>query len=80
MFGQYEYHFNDRTKFTQSAEALLDLEQMSNYLLNSETAFTAALNSVFSIKTSYVIKYDNETTGGTKHTDTILAASLVANF
>lgn len=80
VFGRYDYHLNDSTQFTQTTEALLDLEQMSNYLLNAETAFTTALNSLLSFKTSYVIKYDNEPAGGTKHTDTILAASLVVNF
>nr|WP_320049431.1 DUF481 domain-containing protein [uncultured Desulfuromonas sp.] len=80
LFGQYDYQISDSSKFTQSAELFLDLEQMSNYRLNSETALTTALNSVLSFKTSYVIKYDNEPADGTEHTDTILAASLVANF
>lgn len=80
LFGQYDYQINDTSKFTQSAELFLDLEQMSNYRLNTETALITALNSVLSFKTSYVIKYDNEPADGTDHTDTIMAASLVANF
>ncbi|WP_321529754.1 DUF481 domain-containing protein [uncultured Desulfuromonas sp.] len=80
LFSQYDYQINDTSTFTQNAELFLDLEQMSNYRLNTETALTTALNSLLSFKTSYVIKYDNEPADGTEHTDTILAASLVANF
>lgn len=80
LFGQYDYQINETTKFTQSAEMFLDLEQMDNYRLVSETALITALNSVLSFKTSYIIKYDNAPATSTKHTDTILAASLVANF
>lgn len=80
LFGQYDYQLSESSRFTQSAEALLDLEQMRNYLLNTETALVTALNSVLSFKTSYVVKYDNEPANGIEHTDTILAASLIANF
>ena len=80
LYTEYEYHISDDTKFTQSLEALLDFEDMQNYMLNSETALITAINSVFSFKTSYVIKYDHEPADNSDDTDTILAASLVANF
>ncbi|MDY0191083.1 MAG: DUF481 domain-containing protein [Desulfuromonas sp.] len=80
LFGQYDYQLNESTRFTQSVEGLFDLEQLDNYRLNTETALITAINSVLSFKTSYVIKYDNDPALGTEHTDTILAASLVANF
>lgn len=80
LFGIYEYHFNEKSKFSQSLELLLDLEETRNYLINSETALITALNSVLSFKTSYVIAYDNEPADGTDDTDTVLGVSLVANF
>jgi putative salt-induced outer membrane protein len=49
--------------------------------LNSETAVLSSLSDYFSLKTSYVIKYDNEPVPKTlDDTDTILAVALVVNF
>jgi len=80
LYSEYEYQISDDTKFSQSVEALLDFEDTQNYMLNSETALITAINSVFSFKTSYVIKYDNAPSENSDDTDTVLAASLVANF
>jgi len=80
LYAEYEYQISDDTKFSQSVEALLDFEEMQNYMLNSETALITAINSVFSFKTSYVVKYDNEPAQNSDDTDTVLGASLVANF
>lgn len=80
LYTEYEYQISEDTRFSQSLEALLDFEDMQNYMLNSETALVTAINSVFSFKTSYVIKYDNEPAENSDDTDTVLAASLVANF
>ena len=80
LYTEYEYQISKDTRFSQSLEALLDFEDMQNYMLNSETALITAINSVFSFKTSYVIKYDNEPAENSDDTDTVLAASLVASF
>lgn len=80
LFGQYDYKFSDANKFTQSLEFLPDFDDTQNWLLNSETALTAALNKTFSMKTSYLVKYDNEPVPGLTKTDSILSVALVANF
>jgi putative salt-induced outer membrane protein len=80
LFTEYIYQISEDTKFSQSLEALLDFEDMQNYMLNSETALITAINSVFSFKTSYIVKYDNQPAENSDDTDTVLAASLVANF
>jgi len=80
LFTEYIYQISEDIKFSQSLEALLDFENTQNYMLNSETALITAINSVFSFKTSYVIKYDNEPAQNSDDTDTVLAASLVADF
>lgn len=80
LFGQYAYQFNDVNKFTQSVEYLPDFDDSENWLLNSETALVAALNSNFSMKTAYLVKYDNKTRPGVTKTDTIVSVALVANF
>lgn len=80
LYAEYVYQISKGTKFSQSLEALFDFENMQNHMLNSETALITAINSIFSFKTSYIVKYDNEPAQNSDNTDTVLAASLVANF
>src|SRR3990172_8894734 len=80
VFAQYEYHFNDRNKFTQSVEYLPDFKDAENYNINSETALISAISTFLSMKGSYVIRYDHEPAAGTKETDTILGITLVMNL
>lgn len=81
LFGKYTYEFSKTSKFTQSLEYLYDFDVSENYRYNSETAITAAINSVFSLKTSYLIKYDNLPLNATiKDKDTKLSIAIVANF
>ena len=80
-FAEYEYAFTNKNKFSQSLEFLYDFENSDNYRLNSETALLSSLSDYLSLKTSYVIKYDNEPVPSTlDDTDTILAIALVVNF
>ncbi len=80
LFGKYEYHFTEKNKFTHSLEWLLDFSEFKNWNLNSETAVVSALNSLLSLKASYVIKYDNDPIAGVKSEDRILGVALVVNF
>lgn len=80
VFGLYEYHFNDKNKFTQSVEYLSDFKEAENYNINSETALISAISTFLSMKGSYVIRYDNEPPAGRKDTDTILGITLVMNL
>lgn len=81
LFGLYEYAFTEKNKFSQSLEFLYDFEDSDNYRINSETALISALSGYFSLKASYVIRYNNEPVPSTlDDTDTILAVALVANF
>ena len=81
LFGIYEYAFTEKNRFSQSLEFLYDFEDSDNYNINSETAVISALSDYFSLKASYLIKYDNEPVPATLNdTDTILSVALVANF
>ncbi|MDW7644428.1 MAG: DUF481 domain-containing protein [Desulfuromonadales bacterium] len=80
LFGEYQYQFTEKNRFSQTLEYLPDFENSDNWLLNSETALIAALNSFLSMKTSYVVKYDNEPAPGSEKTDRILGVALVVNF
>jgi putative salt-induced outer membrane protein len=80
-FAEYEYAFTDKNKFSQSVEYLHDFDDSNNYNVNSETALISALSDYLSLKTSYVVKYDNQPVPSTlKETDTILSVTLVVNF
>ena len=80
-FAEYEYAFTDKNKFSQSVEYLHDFEDSNNYNVNLETALISALSDYLSLKTSYVVKYDNQPVPSTlKETDTILSVTLVVNF
>ena len=80
-FTEYEYAFTDKNKFSQSVEYLHDFYDNDNYNVNSETALISALNNYLSLKTSYVVKYNNQPVPSTlKETDTILSVTLVVNF
>ncbi|MGB3095590.1 MAG: DUF481 domain-containing protein [Candidatus Deferrimicrobiaceae bacterium] len=80
LYGKYEYHFNEKNRFTQKLEWLPNFNEFDNWKLNSETALLAALNSRFSLKVSYLVNYNNNPIGNLKKTDTILGVALVANF
>ncbi len=80
LFGKYSYNFTDKNKFEQAVEYLHDFEDSENYNVNSETSYTAAVNSILSLKTSYKVKYDNEPAGGAEYSDRIMSITLVVNF
>ena len=80
-FAEYEYAFTDKNKFSQFVEYLHDFDDRNNYNMYSETALISALSDYLSLKTSYVVKYDNQPVPATlKETDTILSVTLVVNF
>lgn len=61
-------------------EYLPNLTNWIDWQLNTEIGFIATINSVFSIKNGYLIRYDHLTAGALKKTDRLFTASLVAKF
>ena len=80
FFTGYSYNFTDKNKFLQTVEYLHDFDDGDNYQVNSETSLIAALNGNMSLKTSYLINYDNKPPVGKKDTDTSLTVTLVINM
>lgn len=62
------------------AEYVADLDDSEIYFVNAEPSLSVMLNSVFSLKLSYLIKYQNIIPAGAEHTDTTFATALVAKF
>lgn len=80
-FALYEYVFTKAAKFSQSAEYLQDFNETENYKANAVSALTMALTEIFSIRTSYEIRYVNRPVPDTlEKTDRILTVALVANI
>lgn len=61
------------------AEYLPNFDEPKDYNINSELSLTAALNTTFSLKTAYNVKYDN-VPSGTYKTDSMFTTSLLAKF
>lgn len=81
LFGEYNWVFSEKNQFIQTLETLFDLEDAGNYDINSETALITSINDNFSLKTSYVIEYENEpATSDTEHTDRFLSLTLIVSF
>jgi len=81
VLGQYEYHFSEKNKFSQSIEWLNDFDNSDNYNVNSVSALISAINNFASLQTSYEIKYDHVPIPSTlEKTDTILSLTLVLNY
>jgi len=70
----------EKTKFSQSLEHLHDFDDSENYKVNAMSALTVGINDVFSVKTSYEIRYTNQVPSDIDTTDRILTVALVADL
>jgi len=76
----YKWQFSQAAAFTNDASYLRDLSDSSNWIFSEKAAITAALTSLFSLKASYTLLYNNEPVPTFKKTDTATAVALVAKF
>jgi putative salt-induced outer membrane protein len=81
LFSQYTQ------KLSKTSDAKLWLEYLPNftnsdaYLFNAEPSLSAALSTMFSVKMSYLLKYQGVVPAGfTEHLDTTYSTALVANW
>ena len=81
LFGKYQFAITEKNSVSQSLEYLQDLELIRGQVLHSETALTAALTDLFSLKASYTVRFNSKPVPARlKKTDTTLAMALVATF
>jgi putative salt-induced outer membrane protein len=76
----YKWEFSKFAAFTNDFSYLFDLSDSSNWIVAEKAAITAALTSIFSLKASYTLLYNNEPVPTFKKTDTATAVALVAKF
>lgn len=79
-FTKYTHDFNPSTKFGQTAEYLISLEDARDNRLTTETSFTSALSRVFSVKTSFLWKHVGQPPPNAVKDDTTLSVALIASF
>lgn len=72
MYVEYLYLFDN--KDTQASDP-------ENYRINAEPSLTVLMSNIFSLKLSYLMKYQNSRpTGVAERTDTTFSTTLVAKF
>ncbi|MFP5518817.1 MAG: YdiY family protein [Bdellovibrionia bacterium] len=83
-FGRLYTEFNrilsKELTFKYWAEYLPNFTNSDAYLANTEASLNVMLSQTFSLKISYLLKYQNIGPVGGERTDTTYTTSLVANF
>ncbi len=81
LFGEYEWVFSEKSKFTQSVSVFRDFNEQESYQIESITALISKLNSFFSFKTTYQVNHNTDPIDDDlKKTDTSLTVALIADF
>jgi putative salt-induced outer membrane protein len=81
LYTELEKKFSATVSAKYWIEYLPNFTDSTDWQLNTELSLSAALSSIFSVKSAYQIKYDNEVNApGLVKTDRVLTTSLVAKF
>lgn len=81
LYTEYLKKINESVSGKFWVEYLPNFKDSDAYLLNYEPSLNVMMNSVFSLKVSYLVKYENKTATPTeKKADTTFTTSLVAKF
>jgi putative salt-induced outer membrane protein len=79
-YTEAEKKWNESVSTKYFIEHVPSLEESKDYLINTEISLSAVLTSLFSIKSSYLLRFDNLPAVGATKTDTLLTTALVAKF
>lgn len=80
-YTEAEKKWNPSVSTKYFFEYVPNLDESKDYQINTELSVSAALTSIFSIKTAYLLRYDHfPSPGSTTKTDTLLTTALVAKF
>ncbi|RMF83460.1 MAG: DUF481 domain-containing protein [Nitrospirae bacterium] len=79
-YGKWVHTFREGLAFTQDAELLENLDQVSDLRVNTFTGLEVALSAHLSLKTSLTVKYDAEPVPGSKTTDVYTETALVVSY
>jgi len=80
-YTEVEYKFNPSVSAKYWLEYLPNLTVSDDYQINTEVSLAASLTSVFSVKSGYLVRFDNlPATGVLFRTDKVFTTALVAKF
>jgi len=80
LYSKYGFRISETAKFFQDAEYSHNFKDPENYRIDTETALVASINSVFSIKLSYVWNRVGKPSPGFARDDSTTSVGLIANF
>lgn len=80
IYTEYSQQLTEAVKFKFWVEHLPNLEKSEEYLTNAEPSLTVMLSEIFSLKSAYLVKYQNTVPAGAERADTTFTTSLVAKF
>ncbi len=80
-YTELEKKWNPSVSTKYFVEYVPNIDESKDYQINTELSVSAALTSVFSIKSAYLLRYDHmPAPTSTTKTDTLLTTALVAKF
>lgn len=81
IYTEAEKHWTPTFLTRVWIEGLPNFSNGDDYLINGEVSLQAMLSQVFSMKTAYLLNFDNQPApGATEKTDTTFTTALVAKF
>lgn len=81
VYTEWEHKWNLNLSTKYWAEYLPNFSDLKDWQFNSELSMSAVLNSVFSLKTGLLLRYDHSPAPGILYnTDTLFTTALVAKF
>lgn len=81
VYTEWEQKWNESFSTKYWAEYMPNFTEHTDWLFNTEFSLTAMLNSVFSLKSSILLRYDHMPAPGvTYKEDTLFSTALVAKF
>lgn len=81
LAAHYRLNFTSKAYFEQRVEALTDIENARNLLVNTESALVAPIMAGIGLKLGYSVRFANEPPDPSiKKTDTVLSAGLQLLF
>ncbi|MBI2387472.1 MAG: DUF481 domain-containing protein [Elusimicrobia bacterium] len=80
FYAKYVRELSETAKFSQDAEYTQSLQDSDDSWINTETALTGTLTSVFSVRNSFIWKHVSRPAPNKRKDDTVVSVALIASF
>ena len=79
-YVSYRHYLSDLMYIDAGSEYIYEFDQTKGYRINSDVGIVSKLNSRFSLKIGYGVRYDKNPVGDVTKTDTRTTVSLIMDF